>query len=142
MNTRLIFVTTDTGDVVGSWSGDDQSLPATPSGQLAIPVDPETPLDPHTKRWNGTVLVDVPVIPVVTRYQFLQLFTSAERIAIIKMAQLDDAVLDFYTQTQMSEPQFPLNHPAVIAGVNLLVAKGVVLATRLADILAGVPPSA
>ena len=71
----------------------------------------------------------------MTPRDFLQLFTLAERKAIRTASKTDDDVADWFALAQVPEP-IRLQHPTTLAGLEFLVAKGLLTAQRKAAILA------
>lgn len=71
----------------------------------------------------------------VSPREFLRLFTPQERIAFRNAAKTDDLVADFAALAQVPEP-IRLKHPDTVAGLGLLVAKGLLTAARRDAILA------
>lgn len=61
---------------------------------------------------------------------FLQLFTAAERKAIRVAAGTDDDVADWYALATAGSERIRLRHPTTIAGLQFLVAKGLLTAAR------------
>lgn len=72
----------------------------------------------------------------VSAREFLQLFTGPERKAIRLAAKTDDDVADWFALAQVPEP-IRLKHPTTLAGLNFVVAKGLLTAARRDAILAG-----
>lgn len=86
-----------------------------------------------------------PPAPAIFRVDFMQLFTSAERVAIRKAvkpehATYDEVVEDWWLILQEIET-VDLGHANTIAAVNYLEAAGFIDTGRAAIILANTPPS-
>jgi hypothetical protein len=82
-------------------------------------------------------VIDVPEI-VVGAMQFLQLFTSPERIAI-KSQRKDDPVIDDFFSI-LDDPRLTevnLSRRSVIDGLDYLASKSLITADRKAEILSG-----
>jgi hypothetical protein len=81
----------------------------------------------------------------LTKYQFRQLFTMAERVAIDN-AQLNPSITDdnkaiLFTMTKDLDlaESIELSNAHTIQGIQFLVAVGLLAAPRAAQILAGIP---
>lgn len=65
----------------------------------------------------------------VTAREFLLRFTASERKAIRQAAKTDEDVADWFAVAQVPEP-IRLKHPTTLAGLDFLVAKGLLTASR------------
>ena len=72
---------------------------------------------------------------VFTAFQFLLRFTEAEREAFRAAAETDTKVADFM-QLCTAASQVEANHPMTIAGMNYLVAQGLLTQARADEVLA------
>jgi len=82
---------------------------------------------------------DPPAAIIVSPYDFLELFTSGERIAIRTAAQSSGALADWLDLLNRVD-QVHLNDPNTIAGVHALVTAGLLSSDRATHILSGVKP--
>lgn len=73
----------------------------------------------------------------VSTRDFLMLFTQAERLAIRAAAKTDDTVADWYAIALEANGPIRLKHPTTLAGLNFLVAKGLLTAARRDFIING-----
>lgn len=73
--------------------------------------------------------------PKWTAFQFLLRFTEAEREAFRVAAATDSAVADFM-QLCTAASQVEANHPMTIAGMDYLVAEGLLTQARADEVLA------
>lgn len=80
-------------------------------------------------------------LPLLTYTQFRALFTAAEIAAIMTAATQSGAVLDWLTQADGAGP-IDMGNPQVRAGLDALVAAGLLTADREKAILAGQAPGA
>ncbi len=78
----------------------------------------------------------VPPAPMLTYLHFRALFTAGKQAAIMTAAQSSHAVLDWLLQAAGAAP-IDMANPTVKAGVDALVAAGLITADREAVILAG-----
>lgn len=69
----------------------------------------------------------------ISSRDFLLKFTAAERKAIRAAGKTDDDVADWYSIAQVPEP-IRLQHPTTLAGLDFLVAKGLLTSARKAAI--------
>lgn len=90
---------------------------------------------------QGFFLVVDAIIPPapVDSYEFLKLFTSAERQGILREATIDFGVADWLNLLNHVQ-QVHLDDPETIADVQGLEAAGLIAAGRAAVILAGTQP--
>lgn len=82
-----------------------------------------------------------PPSTVLTRTQFLSLFTMAE-VILIKQTAKTNTVVDYYQYMLDSATTLDLNSKTVIDGVNGLEAYGLIAQGRAAQVLANQPPVA
>ena len=75
------------------------------------------------------------VSPVWTAFEFLLRFTEAEREAFRAAAETDTKVADFM-QLCTAASQVEANHPMTIAGMDYLVAEGLLTQARANEVLA------
>lgn len=113
-------------------------------GQVAsakmIPIDTyDTTL--MGKKWNGVkfVVSDIPVAKrkLLTRYEFRQLFTFDEQIAITTAAKTDIVVEVFMKSMEVAEI-INLDYPETAQGLAYLVSLGLITEKKMNDILKGV----
>lgn len=85
-----------------------------------------------------------PPVRVISRLDFAQLFTAAERIAIRKRRATADAVADniddFYSLLDFTDAVH-LDRAIVAAGLTYMAAQGLLTAARKDAILANQPPA-
>ena len=127
------------------------------------------PLPPEISNWDDAALADVgaanaeaaqelgfagqgffpvadpppppPAAPVLSTYDFLNLFTSAERVGILTAAQSNMQVADWLNLlNHVQPPGVHLDDPKTIAGVEALQTAGLIAAGRAAQILANTAP--
>ncbi len=123
------------GFVQAEWNG---------SGGMPVPPDetwtfldvtdrPDNPQVGHSYDPATDTFTPPPAPPdygrTVSPREFLQLFTSTERKAIRNAAKTDDDVADWLALAQVPEP-IRLQHPQTLAGLDFLVAKGLLTAAR------------
>lgn len=75
-----------------------------------------------------------PTLSSITRYQFLERLTSAERIAIRELAKTNPIVNDFMQMLDISQ-EVILDNPLVAQGLNYLVYINALTADRVPQIL-------
>jgi hypothetical protein len=76
--------------------------------------------------------------PVLSYLQFRALFTAAENAAIMTAAQANHVIMDWILQAVGAQIDF--SNPTVKAGLDALVAAGLITADREAAIFANQPP--
>ena len=76
----------------------------------------------------------VAVQKILTKYQFLSRFTSAERLAIINASKQSPEVELFWEMFKIAE-EIDLTNAETIAGVRMLEPAGLIVAGRAAEIL-------
>lgn len=74
------------------------------------------------------------VVPVLSKYEFLKRFTSAERKAINAAAKVNADIEDFKTLLDAAQ-EVDCGNEDTVAGVNALEAAGILAAGRAAQIL-------
>lgn len=83
-------------------------------------------------------------VRIISRLDFAQLFTAAERIAIRKRRATADAIADniddFYSLLDFTDAVH-LDRAIVAAGLNYMAAQGLLTAARKDAILANQPPA-
>ena len=107
-----------------------------PPGLAAVTL--AAPPDVTKVEWDAPSRSFVPLAadgPLLTRYQFLGLFTDAELEAIIAAAATQAAISLYLEKLKLVE-SVNLSDPATIAGVNGLAAAGLITGARAATILA------
>lgn len=73
----------------------------------------------------------------VSPREFLLLFTAAERKGIRAAGKTDDDIADWYELAMGPAEPIRLKHPQTLAGLQVLVAKGLLTASRRDAIVAG-----
>lgn len=82
----------------------------------------------------------------ITKFQFRQLFTTEERIAIdnaeynLSLSGRSKAILSTITKDLAASASVGLRLPSVISGVQFLVSVNMITTQRAGRILAGLPP--
>lgn len=152
---RIVTIDDATGEVLAQWRGGDEQELAPVAGRTRIPLAAEDSTDYSGTRWDGTNFVRTAALPVrqITADAFLQLFKTSERKAIRKLARgdmtavpavaPDEDVSDYVDQLNIKaavDGRVDLDQPRVAAGLDLLIAKGLITAARKTRILAGLPP--
>lgn len=152
---RIVTVDDATGNVIGQWMGGDEQDLEPVTGHTHITLAAGDTADYSRKRWNGTAFEDLPRPTLaVSAYAFMDLFTAAERKAIRQKARgdataspvvpPDDDIADYVHRLDLKASvgeSIELRSPKVGAGLDLLIAKGVLASTRKAQIIAGTPPA-
>jgi hypothetical protein len=87
------------------------------------------------RKWNGTSFEDLPAPKIHTHRSFLKRFTGAEFKAI-RSAAKNDGDVDMFMYLFERSQQVDLDDVDTIAGVQMLVTKGILTAPRAAVILA------
>ena len=99
------------------------------------PTTPETPTD-------GTTVTPI----ILTKFQFRQLFTTAEKVLIDNLAANDayssqvKAMINTFMEDLRQSGEVILTSQPVINGVTYLEAVGIIAAGRKERILANLPP--
>lgn len=93
-------------------------------------------ITPYTTRWDGTVFVPAPPARrVIPPLEFLQRFTAAERAAIRAAAAASPELADWIDQARFAR-EIELDAATTLAGLDALVAAGLLSAARRAAVLA------
>jgi hypothetical protein len=121
----------DTGELVSLGTVFPDPLPE----ELAcLDVGPLQPVG----EWNTETRTYDPIVekkPILTKLQFLQRFTAAERVAIRQAAKAVPALEDYMAMLDAAQ-HIEIDRPDTIAGVNALAAAGLLTEQRAAEILA------
>ena len=75
-----------------------------------------------------------PALPM-SKLDFLKRLTFAERVAI-ETAASTDAEVRVVKQSLLAADEIKVDDPEMVAGINLYVSKGLILESRVAEILA------
>ena len=73
--------------------------------------------------------------PPMSKLDFLKRLTFAERVAIETAAETD-AEERVVKQSLLAADEIKVDDPEMVAGINLYVSKGLILESRVAEILA------
>ena len=73
--------------------------------------------------------------PPMSKLDFLKRLTFAERVAIETAAETD-AEVRVVKQSLLAADEIKVDDPEMVAGINLYVSKGLILESRVAEILA------
>ncbi len=93
-------------------------------------------ITPNTTRWNGNAFVPAPSARrIIPPLEFLQRFTAAERTAIRAAAAASPDLADWIDQARFAR-EIELDAPTTAAGLDALVAAGLLTAERKAAVLA------
>ena len=74
-------------------------------------------------------------IPPMSKLDFLKRLAFAERVAIETAAETD-AEVRVVKQSLLAADEIKVDDPEMVAGINLYVSKGLILESRVAEILA------
>lgn len=153
MLTHLIEVDVASGTIVGEWKNDTSRIspPVAPEGRTFIDVT-DRGVDLGTLSLthhivDGQLVERPPRAPMVSKVQFILLFTPQQRAAIraYRKANDDDEIEDFYEFLQMATGDLDTSLPEVQAlisqGLGLLVARELLTQQEAARIGAGTPPA-
>jgi hypothetical protein len=95
-----------------------------------------TGITPYATRWDGNAFVPAPPARrIIPPLEFLQRFTAAERAAIRAAAAASPDLADWIDQARFAR-EIELDGPATAAGLDALVAAGLLTAERRAAVLA------
>jgi len=130
----------------GSHVGDPAPLPAELVGLADESLaDLDQALDPTPEQFVGKGYLPIEPAPppppsvILSSYEFLLLFTSAERIAILTAGQASMAIADWLNMLN-HVPAVHLDDANTIAGVEALQTAGLIAGGRAAQILANQAP--
>lgn len=91
---------------------------------------------PYATRWDGGAFVPAPPARrIIPPLEFLQRFTAAERAAIRAAATASPELADWIDQARFAR-EIELDAPTTAAGLDALVAGGLLTAERRAAVLA------
>jgi len=79
-------------------------------------------------------IATAPALPM-SKLDFLKRLTFAERVAIETAAETD-AEVRVVKQSLLAADEIKVDDPEMVAGINLYVSKGLILESRVAEILA------
>lgn len=99
-------------------------------------VGPGSTLD-AAGQYNAAPVLDYG--PSVDIRAFMLLFTPQQRKAIRTAAQTDEDLMDWLALMQIPSP-IQLRHPITLAGLDVLVQKGLIDITERNRIIQGIPP--
>ena len=95
-----------------------------------------TGITPYATRWDGSDFVAAPAVHrIIPPLEFLQRFTAAERAAIRAAATASPELADWIDQARFAR-EIELDAPTTAAGLDALVAAGLLTAERRAVVLA------
>lgn len=136
---RLVTTDDATGAVIDQWSGGEEQTLAPVAGRTHRDV-PNDDTNYIGMRWTGTAFEAMrPVAPrVISKLDFARLFTQAEDVAIDASPDVD---VRFLARRLRLADSVNLDHADVAAGLDVLIAKGLIASARKARILAGQPPA-
>ena len=81
------------------------------------------------------VIVSTPPTPPMSKLDFLKRLSFAERVAI-ETAASTDAEVRVVKESLLAADEIKVDDPEMVAGINLYVSKGLILESRVAEILA------
>jgi hypothetical protein len=91
---------------------------------------------PYATRWDGSAFVSAPAARrIIPPLEFLQRFTAAERTTIRAAAAASPELADWIDQARFAR-EIDLDAPTTAAGLDALVAAGLLTAERRAAVLA------
>ena len=152
---KRVYVNDATGLVEATWAGGDNQFQSRP-GCTAVAV-PEASQDDYSgMRWLGGTTFERASVPLrlIAVDAFFDLFTRRQRVAIRRKARgdaaasppvpADDDIADLVHQLDIkaaTSGTVNLDSPKLSAGLDLLIARGVINAADKAQILQGQPPA-
>jgi hypothetical protein len=93
-------------------------------------------IEPYATRWDGSVFAAAPAARrVIPPLEFLQRFTPEERTAIRAASAVSPDLADWIDQARFAR-EIELDAPTTAAGLDALVAAGLLTAERRAAVLA------
>jgi hypothetical protein len=148
MPCHLILVHLETGKITGEWVGTCSQKPVAPEQYVLVDVTEGNwalgQLSTSGYKYaDGTIVVDPTIPATISRAAFVMLFSSAQRAAIraYRKANNDDQIEDFYELLELAGDTVSLGHPLILAGLQLLVSKGLITQPEAARILSGQRPA-
>ena len=125
-----VFVHETEGTILGLTTIDGTSPPP---GFISVRINGDLP--PDLTWWNKDAMNFTPPVPnekIVTKLQFLTLFTTEERIAIRN--SVDPIVVDFMEMLQMAE-NIDLYNSTTQQGIGYLSMIGLIAPERVSEII-------
>ena len=80
------------------------------------------------------IVTAMPPTPTMSKLDFLKRLAFAERVAIETAAETD-AEVRVVKQSLLAADEIKVDDPEMVAGINLYVSKGLILESRVAEIL-------